>query len=82
MPVTSQQNLYLAGTAAGLGVCAVGAFFDDLVNGLIEVDGVEETTVYLAAVGWPKTAEALEYIFHHVCCNLCYNRSSKKKGGL
>src|SRR5208283_1286282 len=23
------QNLYLAGTAAGLGVCAVGAFFDD-----------------------------------------------------
>jgi SagB-type dehydrogenase family enzyme len=52
------ENLYLAGTAAGLGVCAVGAFFDDLVNGLIEVDGVEETTVYLAAVGWPKTGEA------------------------
>jgi SagB-type dehydrogenase family enzyme len=51
------QNLYLAGTAAGLGVCAVGAFFDDRVNGLIEVDGVEEATVYLAAVGWPKTGE-------------------------
>jgi SagB-type dehydrogenase family enzyme len=52
------QNLYLAGTAAGLGVCAVGAFFDDRVNGLIEVDGQEEATVYLAAVGWPKTGEA------------------------
>jgi SagB-type dehydrogenase family enzyme len=52
------QNLYLAGTAAGLGVCAVGAFFDDQVNGLIEVDGVEETTVYLGCVGWPKTAAA------------------------
>ena len=51
------QNLYLAGTAAGLGVCAVGAFFDDRVSGLIGVDGVEETTVYLAAVGWPKTGE-------------------------
>jgi len=51
------QNLYLAGTAAGLGVWAVGAFFDDRVNGLIEVDGVEEATVYLAAVGWPKTGE-------------------------
>ncbi len=52
------ENLYLAGTAAGLGVCAVGAFFDERVNGLIEVDGREETTVYLAAVGWPKTTEA------------------------
>ncbi len=49
------QNLYLAGTAAGLGVCAVGAFFDDRVNDLIEVDGVEEITVYLACVGWPRT---------------------------
>jgi SagB-type dehydrogenase family enzyme len=49
------QNLYLAGTAAGLGVCAVGAFFDDQVNDLIGIDGVEEATVYLASVGWPKT---------------------------
>lgn len=48
------ENLYLAGTAAGLGVCAVGAFFDDQVNGLIAIDGVEEVTVYLAAVGWPR----------------------------
>jgi nitroreductase len=49
------QNLYLAGTAGGLGVCAVGAFFDDQVNDIIEVDGVEETTIYLACVGWPRT---------------------------
>lgn len=47
------QNLYLAGTAAGLGVCAVGAFFDDRVNGLIEVDGTEETALYLACAGRP-----------------------------
>lgn len=52
------QNLYLAGTAAGLGVCSVGAFFDDQVNGLIDVDGVGETTLYLACVGWPTTEEA------------------------
>ena len=52
------QNLYLAGTAAGLGVCAVGAFFDDQVNDLIAIDGVEETTVYLASVGRPKTVGA------------------------
>ena len=47
------QNLYLAGTAAGIGVCAVGAFFDDQVNDLIEVDGVQETAVYLACAGSP-----------------------------
>ena len=52
------QNLYLAGTAAGLGVCAVGAFFDDQVNDLIGIDGAEETTVYLASVGWPRRVKA------------------------
>ena len=29
------QNLYLAGEAAGLGVCVVGAFFDDALNDLL-----------------------------------------------
>lgn len=47
------QNLYLAGTAASLGVCAIGAFFDDQVNNLLGLDGKEETVVYLASVGWP-----------------------------
>lgn len=45
------QNLYLAGTAAEIGICGVGAFFDDRVNSLIGVDGTEETTLYLASVG-------------------------------
>jgi SagB-type dehydrogenase family enzyme len=45
------QNLYLAGTASGLGVCGIGAFFDDRVNTLIGVDGTEETALYLASVG-------------------------------
>jgi SagB-type dehydrogenase family enzyme len=48
------QNLYLAGTAAGLGVCAIGAFFDNDVNDLLGIDGVEETALYMAAVGWPR----------------------------
>jgi SagB-type dehydrogenase family enzyme len=47
------QNLYLAGTASGLGICGVGALFDDAVNSLIGVDGIEETVVYMATVGWP-----------------------------
>ncbi len=51
------QNLYLAGTAAGIGVCAVGAFFDDQVNNLIEVDGVREIAVYMACAGSIATPE-------------------------
>ena len=45
------QNLQLAATAMGLGCCPIGAFFDEEINQLIEVDGEEETTIYLAAVG-------------------------------
>lgn len=45
------QNLYLAAAGLGLGCCAVGAFFDEEVNELLEVDGIEETAIYLAAVG-------------------------------
>ncbi|MDX1764276.1 MAG: SagB/ThcOx family dehydrogenase [bacterium] len=45
------QNLYLAGEALGLGVCAIAAFFDDEVNELIGLDGVEETIIYMATVG-------------------------------
>jgi len=45
------QNLYLAAEALGLGVCAVGAFIDDDVNRLLEVDGIDETAIYMATVG-------------------------------
>jgi len=46
------QNLYLAGEALGLGVCAVGAFYDDDVNRIMDLDGEEETVIYMAAVGF------------------------------
>ena len=45
------QNLYLAGTASGLGICGIGAFYDDFVNSILGVDGVEETVLYMATVG-------------------------------
>ncbi len=45
------QNLMLAATALGLGCCPVGAFFDDEVESLVGVDGVEEVALYLASVG-------------------------------
>lgn len=48
------QNLYLAAEGMGLGVCAIGALFDDRVNSLLRIDGVEETVLYMATVGWPS----------------------------
>ena len=48
------ENLYLAAGALGLGVCAIGAFYDDKANSIIGVDGTEETVIYMATVGWPQ----------------------------
>lgn len=45
------QNLYLAGEALGLGICAIGAFFDDYANSIIGIDGNDETAIYMATVG-------------------------------
>lgn len=48
------QNLYLAAAALNLGCCAIGAFFDDEINELLDVDGEDETIVYMASVGGVK----------------------------
>ncbi|NER78543.1 MAG: SagB/ThcOx family dehydrogenase, partial [Leptolyngbya sp. SIO1D8] len=45
------QNLYLAATALGLGVCGIGAFLDDPLNQLLGIDGREEAAFYLVTVG-------------------------------
>lgn len=45
------QNLYLAGEALGLGICAIGAFYDDDVNRIVNLDGIEETVIYMATIG-------------------------------
>ena len=45
------QNLYLAATALNLGCCTVGAFFDEEVDRIIGVDGTEEISVYMGAIG-------------------------------
>jgi SagB-type dehydrogenase family enzyme len=45
------QNLMLAATALGLGVCPVGAFFDDEVEQIVQVDEQQEVALYLASVG-------------------------------
>jgi SagB-type dehydrogenase family enzyme len=45
------QNLYLEATGIGLAPCGIGAFLDDELNRLLGVDGKDEATVYLLAVG-------------------------------
>lgn len=45
------QNLYLAATALGLGSCCIGAFLDDPLNELLDLDGVKEAALYLITVG-------------------------------
>ncbi len=45
------ENLYLACEALGLGTCAIGAYDQDLIDELIEVDGEEEFTIYVFPVG-------------------------------
>jgi len=45
------QNVYLAATSMNMGACAVGAFVDDGINGMLGVDGQAEAAIYLLAVG-------------------------------
>lgn len=45
------QNIYLQAASLGLGSVCVGAFSDEKVNKLIDVDGVKEAVIYLHPVG-------------------------------
>ena len=48
------QSLALSATSIGLGSCQIGAFFDEEVNQILGVDGVEESVLYLSVVGHPR----------------------------
>jgi len=45
------QNLYLASSAIGAGTCAIAAYHQELMDMLLNIDGDNEFTVYLAALG-------------------------------
>ncbi len=45
------QNLYLACEAVSAGTCAIGAYDQERMDELLDVDGEDEFTVYLAPVG-------------------------------
>ncbi len=45
------QNLLLAAEALRLAACPIGAFFDEEVNALFDLDGEEESAIYCASIG-------------------------------
>jgi SagB-type dehydrogenase family enzyme len=47
------QNLLLAATASGMAAAPVGGFWDRVVDRDLGLDGVDESALYLLAVGWP-----------------------------
>lgn len=47
------QNLSLVGTTLGLGLCMNGGYYDDPVNHLFGLDGLNEAVVYSMPLGIP-----------------------------
>ena len=48
------ENLALASASINCGSCQVGAFFDDEVNSVVNVDGIEESAICLSVAGHLK----------------------------
>ena len=47
------QNLALAAVSLDLGTCQIAALYDEEVNSLLDVDGEEESVLYMTVVGRP-----------------------------
>ncbi len=45
------QNFYLTASALNLGACTIGAIYDDELNQLLGIDGIDETAIYVGVVG-------------------------------
>ena len=48
------QNMYLAAESINAGSCAIGAYDDDVVNGLLGLDGEKQFVIYIGACGHTK----------------------------
>lgn len=49
------QNVALQCVSLGVSSCVIGAFFDDMVDKLLELDTKEEGSVYIQTIGRAKT---------------------------
>lgn len=50
------QNLYLAAEPINCGVCAIAAFDDDAMNDILQLDGADAWTIYVATLGKRRSA--------------------------
>jgi SagB-type dehydrogenase family enzyme len=50
------QNLALTATALGLGVIPVGGYRDHALDAFLDIDGVAQSAIYVAAIGRPEAA--------------------------
>ncbi len=48
------QNLALASTSITCGSCQIGAFFDDEMNSILDIDGLQESVICLSVIGHVK----------------------------
>jgi SagB-type dehydrogenase family enzyme len=48
------QNICLTARALGIGCLMVGGFYDDDIDSLVGIDGLNELSLYTAALGYPK----------------------------
>lgn len=51
------QNLALAAQALGLGSCQIGAIYDEEINAILDLDGLEESVIYMSTLGKPRRAK-------------------------
>jgi nitroreductase len=45
------ENLYLAAESINVGICAVASYRQEIVDAILEVDGIDEFTIYMAPAG-------------------------------
>lgn len=45
------QNIYLVSTALDLKCCAIGGYIDNKINKLLDIDGIDESVIYVIAIG-------------------------------
>lgn len=45
------QNLYLASESVDAGTCAIGAYYQEEIDEILDLDGEDEFTIYVATVG-------------------------------
>ncbi|MGW5878254.1 SagB/ThcOx family dehydrogenase [Nocardiopsis terrae] len=71
------QTFALTATALGLGPFQTAAFSDSGVEGLIGVDGVSETALYVLSAGIPRTDERGRTVFANPPMSLASSRATR-----